>query len=142
MGQQQMLLIVLGVIIVGIAIFGALGLWEEYTFNSTVDQIRVKTDFVFDDAISNFSRPEANGGGGRKTFANWTPPKSLLSDPLLFKNFNKGRTKGTKTTATFYITTTLTDSKDKDIPIQGSVDRDNQRTRTWYDSGKKKWYRF
>ncbi len=142
MGQQQMLLIVLGVIIVGIAIFGAFGLLEEYTFNTKIDQIRVKTDFLFDDAFSNFARPVASRGGGRTTFANWSPPTNLLKDPLLFKSFNKRRTRGTKTSATFYITTTLIDSKQKAIPVQGSVDKSNQRTRTWYDSGTRKWYRF
>ncbi len=142
MGQQQLLLIALGLILVAAAIFGALNFWDEYTFNTSLDNLRVVTDVLLNDAYKNYIKSEEQGGGARKTFARWTPSQALLSSPLLIKKVNKKKTAGSKNQATFYITTNLTDSKKKNIPIQGSVDKDNQRTRTWYDSGTKKWYRF
>ncbi len=142
MGQQQLLLIVLGLILVATAIFGALNFWDEYTFNTSLDNLRVITDVLLNDAYKNYIKSAEQGGGARKTFAKWTPAQALLASPLLIKKVNKKKTAGSKNQATFYITTNLTDSKKKNIPIQGSVDKDNQRTRTWYDSGTKKWYRF
>lgn len=142
MGQQQLLLIALGLILIAAALFGALNFWDEYSFSSSLDQLRVKTDFILDNALKHFSTPEKLGGGGNKSFAKWTPPQMLLNDKLFIKSINKKKTTGSATQATFYITTNLTDSKRKNIPVQGSVNKSNQRTRTWYDSGKKKWYRF
>lgn len=142
MGQQQLLLIVLGVILVGLAFLSGLTLWEYFSFQSTLDQLGVRGDYILNDAMKFFKTPVASGGGGNKSFAKWTPPKQMLADKYFIKSFNKNKTKGTATTATYYITTTLLDSKKANIPIQGSVTNKGVRTRTWYDSGKKKWYKF
>lgn len=142
MGQQQLLLIVLGVILVGLAVLVGINLWEYYTFQSNLDQIRVKTDFLLNDAYTFLRTPAQRGGGGNVTFVKWTPPKTILNDKFFIKSYNKNRTKGTKTQATFYITTTLKDSKNKYIRIQGSITKAGIRTRTWYESGKRKWYKF
>ncbi|GAB1443146.1 hypothetical protein MASR2M39_19850 [Ignavibacteriales bacterium] len=142
MGQQQLLLIVLGVIVVGLAVIVGINLWNYYTFNSTLDQIRVKTDYLLNDAYNYFLTPAQRGGGGNKTFANWSPPKTILVDKFFIQSYNKNKTKGNRNRAQFYITTTLKDSKNANIPIQGDISKAGVRTRTWYDSGTKKWYKF
>ena len=142
MGQQQLLLIVLGVIIVGLAVIVGINLWNYYTFQSTLDQIRVKTDYLLNDAFAYLRTPAQRGGGGNATFVKLSPPKTILIDKFFITSYNKNKTKGTKTQATFYITTTLKDTKNKNIPIQGSITKAGVRTRTWYESGKKKWYKF
>ncbi|GJQ32535.1 MAG: hypothetical protein HBSAPP04_13740 [Ignavibacteriaceae bacterium] len=142
MGQQQLLLIVLGVIIVALAVVGGIRLWNYYSFKSSLDLLRVKTDYLLNDAYRHFRTPEERGGGGDLSFAKWSPPKKVLVDKFFIQSYNKNKTKGSKTQATFYITTTLKDSKNKNSPIQGSVNAKNVRTRTYYDSGKKKWYKF
>lgn len=142
MGQQQLLLIVLGVILVGLAVFSGLTLWEYFSFQSTLDQLGVRGDYLLNDAMKHFYTPAASGGGGNKSFAKWTPPTQMLTDKYFIKSYNKSRTRGTRTSATFYITTTLLDAKKANIPIQGSVTNKGVRTRTYYDSAKRKWYKF
>ena len=142
MGQQQLLLIVLGVIIVGLAVVGGINLVNHYSFQSTLDQIRVKTDYLLNDAFSYLRTPAQRGGGGNITFLKWSPPKAILVDKFFIASYTSSKTKGTATQATFYITTTLKDTKNKNIPIQGSITKAGVRTRTWYDSGTKKWYKF
>jgi hypothetical protein len=142
MGQQQLLLIVLGVIIVGLAVLAGINLWSYYTFQTTLDQIRIKTDYLLNDAYANLITPVQNGGGGNKTFANWAPPKTILVDKFFIESYTRNKTKGNRNRAQFYITTTLKDSKNKNIPIQGDINKKGVRTRTWYDSGTKKWTKF
>ncbi|MBK7867641.1 MAG: hypothetical protein IPJ75_12065 [Ignavibacteriales bacterium] len=94
MGQQQLLLIVLGVIIVGLAVLAGINLWNYYTFQSTLDQIRVKTDFLLNDAFTYLRTPVQRGGGGNKTFVKWTPPKTILVDKFFIQSYNKTKPKG------------------------------------------------
>jgi hypothetical protein len=141
MGQQQLLLIVLGVIIVGLAVVVGMNLVGHYTFQSNLDQIRVKTDYLMNDAYAFLRTPEQRGGGGNVTFAKWRPPKAILVDKLFIQSYDTRRTSGNSTQATYYITTTLKDTKNKNIPIQGTINKSGVRTRTWYDSGLKKWYK-
>ncbi len=142
MGQQQLLLIVLGVIIVGLAVVVGINLVEHYSFQSNLDQIRVKIDYLMNDAFSFLRTPVERGGGGNVTFAKWSPPKTILVDKFFIQSYDTRRTSGNSTQATFYITTTLKDSKNNNIPIQGTLNKSGVRTRTWYDSGEKKWYKF
>ena len=76
MGQQQLLLIVLGVIIVGIAVVVGINVFTVSSANSNRDA--VISDLTTLAAMSQqyYRKPTAMGGGGN-TFTGWTIPTSL-----------------------------------------------------------------
>jgi Tfp pilus assembly protein PilE len=78
MGQQQLLLIVLGVIIVGIAVVVGINVFTVSSANSNRDA--VISDLTTLAAMSQqyYRKPTAMGGGGN-TFTGWTIPTSLQS---------------------------------------------------------------
>lgn len=78
MGQQQLLLIVLGVIIVGIAVVVGINVFTVSSANSNRDA--VISDLTTLAAMSQqyYRKPTAMGGGGN-TFTGWTIPTSLSS---------------------------------------------------------------
>ena len=78
MGQQQLLLIVLGVIIVGIAVVVGINVFTVSSANSNRDA--VISDLTTLAAMSQqyYRKPTAMGGGGN-TFTGWTIPQSLES---------------------------------------------------------------
>lgn len=63
MGQQQLLLIILGVIIVGIAIAVGLSLFSAQSINSNRDAIINDLNNLFAQAYQHRIRPAAMGGG-------------------------------------------------------------------------------
>jgi len=76
MGQQQLLLVVLGIIIVGIAVFVGINLFTSHS-------IEAKRNNVINDCVNlasiaqqYYRRPIALGGGG-KSFSGWNIPADL-----------------------------------------------------------------
>lgn len=84
MGQQQLLLIVLGVIIVGIAIVVGINLFNANAEESTKDTMASEGTNLGALAQQHYKKPVALGGGGN-AFDNskggqaWTIPPKLLS---------------------------------------------------------------
>ena len=78
MGQQQLLLIVLGVIIVGIAVVVGINVFTVSSANSNRDA--VISDLTTLAAMSQqyYRKPTAMGGGGNE-FTGWTIPTTLQS---------------------------------------------------------------
>jgi hypothetical protein len=64
MGQQQLLLIVLGVIIVGIAIVAGIQIFETQSEESTKDEIVAHCVNIASHAQQYFRKPQEMGGGG------------------------------------------------------------------------------
>jgi len=64
MGQQQLLLIVLGVIIVGIAIVAGIKIFETQSEESTKDEIVAHCVNIASHAQQYFKKPKEMGGGG------------------------------------------------------------------------------
>ena len=71
MGQQQLLLIVLSVIIVGIAVVIGLGLFSEGADQANIDQVVQDVVSLGAKAQQFYMKPTALGGGGR-SFATMT----------------------------------------------------------------------
>ena len=65
MGQQQLLLIVLSVIIVGIAVVIGLGLFSEGADQANIDQVVQDVAALGAKAQQYYMKPTALGGGGR-----------------------------------------------------------------------------
>lgn len=80
MGQQQLLLIVIGTIIVGIAIFVAINLASSSTREANRDAVINDIHNIAVFAQQHYRKPTALGGGGY-SFANFTIPSNLLNTP-------------------------------------------------------------
>jgi hypothetical protein len=76
MGQQQLLLIVLGVIIVGIAVVVGINVFTAQSEESTKDAIVSDCTTLGAMAQQHFRKPTAMGGGGN-AFTGWTIPANL-----------------------------------------------------------------
>jgi hypothetical protein len=74
MGQQQLLLIVLGVIIVGIAVILGLRLFDANDRIAHTDKLTVIMSDYGNFVMNYFKKPKSFGGGGH-SFLGWTPPK-------------------------------------------------------------------
>lgn len=75
MGQQQLLLIVLGVIIVGVAIVAGIGMFNAGAEESTKDELVAQSMAIAANAQQFYKKPIAMGGGGN-AFTNYViPPK-------------------------------------------------------------------
>jgi Tfp pilus assembly protein PilE len=79
MGQQQLLLIVLGVIIVGIAIVVGINLFSASSVESNRDQVVSDNMNIAALAQQYYNKPAAMGGGGN-AFTGFTIPANLASD--------------------------------------------------------------
>ncbi len=85
MGQQQLLLIALGIIVVGIAVIVGINLFSSSATESNRDQlISILTD-LGSNAQVYFKKPVELGGGNRK-FKGWKIPK-------FYKNFEGNKIK-------------------------------------------------
>ncbi len=78
MGQQQLLLIVLGIIIVGIAIAVSIQLFRQNAIDSKRDILTNECSNIASIAIGYYKRPVSFGGGG-KSFIGWNVPAELQS---------------------------------------------------------------
>ena len=78
MGQQQLLLIVLGIIVVGIAIAVSIQLFRQNAIDSKRDILMNECANIASIAIGYYKRPIEFGGGG-KSFLGWAVPAELKS---------------------------------------------------------------
>ena len=76
MGQQQLLLIVLGLIIVAIAVAISISLFRQAAIDSKRDTITNECMSLSTMAVEYYSRAKPLGGGG-KSFSGWEIPSSL-----------------------------------------------------------------
>jgi hypothetical protein len=77
-GQQQLLLVVLGVIVIGIAIAVGLSLFKSNAAESKRDILVSECMNLATKAIDYYKRPVSFGGGSH-SFANWSIPAELDS---------------------------------------------------------------
>src|SRR5690606_24170645 len=78
MGQQQLLLIVLGVIVVGIAVVVGINLFTANAESSTQDSIVAQGTTLGALAQQYYRKPEAMAGGGN-TVTDFTIPEGLVT---------------------------------------------------------------
>ena len=76
MGQQQLLLIVLGVIVVGIAVVIGITLFSGNSTDANRDAVVSDLNNLGAIAIQHYKKPASLGGGGN-TFTGWTLPTQL-----------------------------------------------------------------
>jgi Tfp pilus assembly protein PilE len=79
MGQQQLLLIVLGVIIVGIAIVVGINLFNANAVSANRDAVVSDLNNLAAMAQQYYKKPTSMGGGGN-SFTGWTIPSGLTSN--------------------------------------------------------------
>ncbi len=77
MGQQQLLLIALGIIVVGIAVAVGINLFSASAVEANRDAIISDLNFISALARAHFKKPDALGGG-ENSFANFEIPTALL----------------------------------------------------------------
>ena len=77
MGQQQLLMIVLAIIIVGIAIAISVQLFRSNAIESKRDLLIEETTSLATMAIQYYKKPQAMGGGGR-SFMGWEIPSQMV----------------------------------------------------------------
>ena len=77
MGQQQLLLIILGVIIVGIAIAVGLSMFTAQSIGANKDAIMADITNMSANAYQFRIRPVAMGGGGGTTYVGYRIPSAL-----------------------------------------------------------------
>lgn len=80
MGQQQLLLIVLGVIVVGIAVVVGINLFNANAVSANRDGIIADLTNLGANAQQYYRKPTSMGGGGY-SFINWLTPTGLDSTP-------------------------------------------------------------
>lgn len=85
MGQQQLLLIVLGVILVGIAIVVGINLFSSNATAANRDQLVSDINNIAVDAMAYYKKP-ANLGGGEGSFIGWEMPE-------YYKKYESGKIK-------------------------------------------------
>ena len=79
MGQQQLLLIVLGVIIVGIAVVVGINLFNANATNANRDAVVSDLNNLGAMAQQFYKKPTSMGGGGN-LFTGWAIPTNLVSN--------------------------------------------------------------
>src|ERR1035437_2832945 len=80
MGQQQLLLIVLGVIVVGIAVVVGINLFTANAVSSNRDGVVADLNDLGASAMQFYRKPTSMGGGGN-TFTGWTIPAEIDTTP-------------------------------------------------------------
>jgi len=76
LGQQQLLMVVLAIIIVGIAIAISVQLFRSNAIESKRDLLIEETSSLATMAIQYYKKPQAMGGGGR-SFVGWEIPSQM-----------------------------------------------------------------
>ena len=76
MGQQQLLLIVLGLVVIAIAVVVGISLFRAHAISSKRDILTNETIDMAAQAISYYKRTREFGGGG-KSFIGWQIPPQL-----------------------------------------------------------------
>ncbi|MDR3502099.1 MULTISPECIES: hypothetical protein, partial [Bacteria] len=80
MGQQQLLLIVLGVIVVGIAVVVGINLFTANAVSSNRDGVVADLNNLGAMAQQYYRKPSSMGGGGN-TFTGWVIPTKTDTTP-------------------------------------------------------------
>ena len=80
MGQQQLLLIVLGVILVGLAIVVGINVFTASSASSNRESLVADLTNIASMAQQYYRKPTALGGGNN-TFTGWTVPGNLAQTP-------------------------------------------------------------
>ena len=96
MGQQQLLLIVLAMIIVGIAVIFSITLFRQKAIDSKRDLLINECGNLAMDAMKFYKKP-ANLGGGGNSFVGWSIPEILVTTAT----GNYSTTTGSYTTSIF-----------------------------------------
>ena len=78
MGQQQLLLLVLGVIIVGIAVVAGIGMFNAAAEESVKDELSAQLIAIGANAQQWYKKPISMGGGGG-TFVGYTIPTRMTA---------------------------------------------------------------
>jgi hypothetical protein len=78
MGQQQILLIVLGVIVVGLAIAVSLVLFRAHSIDEKRNLLMNEGSSLASSAMGYYKKPASLGGGGN-SFVGWTIPPSMVT---------------------------------------------------------------
>lgn len=78
MGQQQLLLVILGIIIVGIAVMLAIIIYNQKSIESKTDVILNETQYLATLAIQYYKKAKVFGGG-EYSYAGWDVPAVLQS---------------------------------------------------------------
>jgi hypothetical protein len=78
MGQRELLLIVLGAIVIGIAIVAGNNLFRQNAINNTRDQITTENADLAIEAVKYYKKPLQMGGGGY-SFSGWKIPPLLTT---------------------------------------------------------------
>lgn len=76
MGQQQLLLIALSVILVGVAVFVGISLFTANSVEQKRNEIINECTILASEAQLYYRKPTAYGGGG-KSFVGWSIPKEF-----------------------------------------------------------------
>src|SRR5512140_1671441 len=80
MGQQQLLLIVLGVIVVGIAVVVGINLFTANAVSANRDGVVADLNNLGAMAQQHYRKPTSMGGGGN-AFTGWTIPTKMDTTP-------------------------------------------------------------
>jgi hypothetical protein len=114
MGQQQLLLIVLGVIIVGIAVVVGINIFSASSESSAKDAIVSDCTTIGAMAQQYYRKPVAMGGGGN-TFTGFVIPTKLANTPngsygaaVTAQSITLTGTPPTTSGYTWHVTTTVT----------------------------------
>ena len=78
MGQQQLLLILLGIIIIAIAIAVSISIFRQGAIDSKRDLLTNESSVIATLAIRYYNRPDVYGGGNY-SFSGWVIPEQLLN---------------------------------------------------------------
>lgn len=79
MGQQQLLLIVLGLIIIGVAIVFGISIFRQQAITSKRDLI-INENYSLGNMARNYYKKSKIMGGGGDSFTGWTVPTSMQTN--------------------------------------------------------------
>jgi len=78
LGQQQLLLVLLGIVVVGVAIVVAINLFRGNAIDRKREILINESHNIGSIAIAFYKKPRMMGGGGKR-FTGWTIPSSLVA---------------------------------------------------------------
>jgi hypothetical protein len=78
LGQQQLLLVLLGIVVVGVSIAVAINLFRGNAIDRKREILINESHNLGSIAIAYYKKPRMMGGGG-KTFTGWTIPNSMVA---------------------------------------------------------------
>jgi hypothetical protein len=107
MGQQQLLLIVLGVIVVGIAIIVGINLFNANAVSANRDGVISDLNNLAAMAQQFYKKPTSMGGGAN-TFTGWTLPPQIDTAAQQVTIVGKGTETGNNGTGAVQATATVT----------------------------------